>query len=308
MCPCFGLRWAPIATASASVYFTRRSQSRSLLFFLFFCLLLFLSPPRPSSPAPASLPRAPGPAYCSHRPFSGGSRPALPPARRRHWSLPRRQSSAPAPSARAQQQLPAARAAAHGGSPPGRLSSCSAPPCAWARRLLSLQAEALPSPLAGRARPEPRGWGGVTVPSWVPCAHALPKRPPFLRERAGTPGCSRTRLATRAWARWRFCAPGGHSPSAPPGGCRGARRPGADLRTCWHAPGPRLPPHNTLSSTCPGVVNTQVQDGGGGVLRKTDVPFPPTLLDTTPRRPLPGRGLPPPARRAHSSRRSGVPL
>ena len=66
--------------------------------FLFFCLLLFLSPPpRPASPAPASLPRAPGPAYCSRSPFSGGSRPALPPARRRHWSLPRRQSSAPAP-------------------------------------------------------------------------------------------------------------------------------------------------------------------------------------------------------------------
>lgn len=103
-CPCFGLRWAPTATAtttataSASVYFTGRSQSRSLLFFYFF-VSSFSSPLplAPASPAPASLLLAPGPASCSHRPFSGGSSPALPLARRHHWSLPRRQSSAPAP-------------------------------------------------------------------------------------------------------------------------------------------------------------------------------------------------------------------
>lgn len=75
----------------------------------------------------------------------------------------------------------------------------------------------------------------------------------------------------------------------------GARRPGADLRTCWHAPGPRPPPHNTLSSTCPGVVNTQVQDGG--CLEKNRRALPSHPSDTTQTPPLPGRG-PHPARRA----------
>ncbi|XDB55897.1 hypothetical protein AB1E18_009358 [Capra hircus] len=106
----------------------------------------------PARPTAHAAPLAAAPAPPSHPPGAAIGRcravnPAPPPRGR------------PAPSARAQQQLPAARAAAHGGSPPGRLSSRSAPPCAWARRLLILQAEALPGARWPAERgPEPRGW------------------------------------------------------------------------------------------------------------------------------------------------------
>ncbi|CAI9178891.1 unnamed protein product [Rangifer tarandus platyrhynchus] len=84
----------------------------------------------------------------------------------------------PAPSTRAPQQLSAAPAATDGGSPPGRPASRSAPPCAWARRLLVLRAEAVPGarrPAEGG--PGPRGAGvgwGHSALGWALYAHALP--------------------------------------------------------------------------------------------------------------------------------------
>lgn len=133
------------------------AQPKPQPFIFYFFVSSFSSPPRPRLlPQPPS--SRPGPAYCSHCPFSGGSCPALPPARRRH-SAAAPSIQRPRPPLR-RTALPAARAAAHGGSPPGRLSSCSAPPCAWARRLLSLQAEALPEP-AGRPSEGLSRGGGV---------------------------------------------------------------------------------------------------------------------------------------------------
>ena len=123
------------------------------------------SPPRlPPQPPSFSLPDRPpahtaplaaAPAPPSHSPGATIGRcravnPAPPPRGR------------PAPSARAPQQLPAAPAAADGGSPPGPPASPSASPCAWARRLLVLRAEALPRARWPAERGSgPRGWGGV---------------------------------------------------------------------------------------------------------------------------------------------------
>lgn len=85
-----------------------------------------------------------------------------------------------------------------------------------------------------------------------------------------------------------------------------ARGRGADLRTCWHAPGPRPPPQHTLLSTCPGVVNTQVQDVWRGVrLEKNRRALPSHPSGHSPRRrPLPGRGPHPALGALHSPRRS----